>query len=136
MSARALLVDDEPDELALLTAHLRRGGLVVYAVGSAEDALAAEPSLQLDVALVDLRLPGISGWDLVAALRVRRPDLPIVVTSVLDTQDYPAVEGHLAKPFQRDDVWRVLADVLPGWNVPQRPEGKADISATGEAADR
>ena len=114
MSPRVLVVDDEPDELALITRHLRRLGYDVVAVKSAEEALASPELDSVDVAVVDLRLPGMGGWQLIEVLRVRRPGLPVVVTSVLDADDYPQVEAWLPKPFTGDGVQSALARALGG----------------------
>ena len=114
MSARVLVVDDEPDELALIARHLRRLGYEVVLAKSAEEALADQEHLAVDVAVVDLRLPGMGGWELIDVLRARRPDLPVVVTSVLDADDYPHVEAWLPKPFSGDGVQAALARALGG----------------------
>ncbi|MEZ0448799.1 response regulator [Cellulomonas sp. ICMP 17802] len=112
MSPRVLVVDDEPDELALVARHLVRLGHDVVAVKSAEEALADAHHLEVDVAIVDLRLPGMGGWELVDVLRARRPSLPIIVTSVLDADDYPTVEASLPKPFTGEGVQAALARAL------------------------
>lgn len=111
---RVLVVDDEPDELALLARHLRRAGCDVVAVATAEAALADEDNLDVDAAFVDLRLPGMSGAELIVELRSRRSGLAVVVTSVLDTDDYPLVEAWLPKPFTGDGVQQALAAALAG----------------------
>jgi CheY-like chemotaxis protein len=109
---RVLVVDDEPDELALLTRHLVRLECEVVAVASAEEALSDDHNLDVDAAFIDLRLPGMGGAELVAELRVLRPSLAFVVTSVLDTDDYPVVEAWLPKPFTREGVHQALVTVL------------------------
>ncbi len=110
---RVLVVDDEPDELALLTRHLRRLGCDVVGLATAEDALADEAHLEAAaVAFIDLRLPGMSGVDLIVRLRELRPGLALVVTSVLDTDDYPVVDAWLPKPFTGDGVQRALVAAL------------------------
>lgn len=108
-----LVVDDEPDELALLTTHLRRAGCEVVEATNAEDALVIDLA-QVDVAFVDLRLPGMGGWELVAELRDRQPGLPVVVTSVLDEHDYPATAAVLPKPYSATQLRAVLERVLGG----------------------
>ncbi|NUU15739.1 response regulator [Cellulomonas humilata] len=112
MTARVLVVDDEPDELALIERHLRRLGYDVLATKSAEEALADEDNLGVDVAIVDLRLPGMGGWELVDVLHARRPGLPVIVTSVLDQDDYPQVEAWLPKPFTGEGVQAAVARAL------------------------
>jgi CheY-like chemotaxis protein len=112
VTSRILVVDDEPDELALITRHVRRLGHDVVAAKSAEEALASPDIDSVDAAIVDLRLPGMGGWELVQVLRVRRPELPVVVTSVLDADDYPHVEAWLPKPFSGEAVQKALTRAL------------------------
>ncbi|MBO9555948.1 response regulator [Cellulomonas sp.] len=116
MSVRALVVDDEHDELALLATHLRRAGCEVVEAVSAEAALDDDDHLAVDVAFVDLRLPGMDGWALIRRLHERRPGLPVVVTSVLDPEDYPTVEAVLPKPFTGAGVRHALDAAVPGWS--------------------
>jgi len=115
VSVRVLVVDDEQDELALLTTHLRRAGCDVVAVGTAEAALGDDDHLAVDAAFVDLRLPGMDGWSLIRELLERRPGLPVVVMSVLDPGDYPAVDAVLPKPFTGAGVREALDTAVPGW---------------------
>jgi CheY-like chemotaxis protein len=112
VTPRILIVDDEPDELALITRHVRRLGYDVVPTKNAEEALASAELDSVDVAIVDLRLPGMGGWELIEVLRVRRPDLPVVVTSVLDADDYPHVEAWLPKPFTGEAVQAALTRAL------------------------
>jgi CheY-like chemotaxis protein len=114
MTPRILIVDDEPDELALITRHAQRFGYDVVAAKSAEAALASPELDSVHAAVVDLRLPGMGGWELIDVLRVRRPGLPVVVTSVLDPDDYPHVEAWLPKPFSADAVQAALARAVGG----------------------
>ncbi|WP_019136191.1 response regulator [Cellulomonas massiliensis] len=111
---RALVVDDEPDEAALLATHLRRAGCDVDLAASGEEALASDVLDALDVVFVDLRLPGMGGWELVRALHERAPRLPVVVASVLDEQDYPPATVALPKPFTGSAVQRALDEALGG----------------------
>jgi CheY-like chemotaxis protein len=114
MTARVLVVDDEPDELALITRHVRRLGHDVTSATSAEAALAHPELDTVDVAIVDLRLPGMGGWELIDVLLARRPGLPVIVTSVLDPDDYPHVEAWLPKPFTGEGVRSALTRALDG----------------------
>ena len=66
---RVLLVDDEPDQVALLRAMLTPLGMDVSTAESAEQALAAYRRQPVDVVVTDLHLPGASGIDLIRQLR-------------------------------------------------------------------
>jgi DNA-binding NtrC family response regulator len=79
---KVLFVDDEMLYVEALAPALRRRGLEVEAVVRGEDALAAlSRSDDVDVVVLDLRLPGLSGIETLEALRVRQAALPVLVLS-------------------------------------------------------
>ncbi len=110
-----LVVDDEPDQLGLLTAYLHREGCTVIAVGTGEQALALPADLHLDLMIIDLLLPGMDGWRLAGELGRQFPGCPVVITSVLDVQDYPKADETLPKPVSRSQLAAVLARSIPWW---------------------
>lgn len=113
-----LVVDDSDDQRGLLIRYFERAGCDVIAVASAEDAILAYTTAAPDLAVIDLVLPGISGWDLAARLKSEHPDCAIAISSVLDTTDYPPdAEAVLPKPFTGAQVRRVLRDHVPGWSA-------------------
>jgi DNA-binding NtrC family response regulator len=73
---RVLLVEDEPYVAESLAALLRAHGMEPLPFASAEEALGAPPC---DVALVDLRLPGLSGVELLHRLKEREAALPVLM---------------------------------------------------------
>jgi CheY-like chemotaxis protein len=116
--ARILVVDDSEDQRTLLSRYFERAGCDVVAVGSAEEAILAYSRQTPDLAVIDLVLPGITGWDLAARLKADRPECAIAITSVLDANDYPEAQAVLPKPFTGAQVRRVLRDHVPGWSAP------------------
>lgn len=76
---RILLVDDDEDIRLSMRAVLRRAGYLVTAVSSGEAALQAEREHSIPVVITDLRMPGMSGDELIARLREEHPDVSIVV---------------------------------------------------------
>ena len=107
-----LLVEDEPDQLSLLTAYFRRAGCTVVGLTDAEQALRLPSDTHLDLMVLDLRLPGINGWDLTTRLRTRYPRCPIAISSVLDVQDYPAADWLLPKPVTRAHIQEMLRRLI------------------------
>ncbi len=103
-----LVVEDEQDQRQLLTVYLNRAGCTVIAAGDAEAGLARIEGVELDLAVIDLLLPGMSGWSLAEALQQRHPQVPIVVTSVLDAESYPIAHTALPKPFTNAQLREVL----------------------------
>ncbi|MEP6463435.1 MAG: response regulator [Frankiaceae bacterium] len=105
--AHVLVVDDDPDILMLVEMRLNAAGHQVLAVGSGPEALAIVETRGLpDVAVLDISLPGMDGFDLLKALQSRPggADLPAIFLSarVLPT-DVAAGRAlgatYLTKPF-------------------------------------
>lgn len=108
---RVLIVDDERFFRELYTGHLEGDDVwTVETAGSADEALARFEKGGVDLVVTDLVMPGTDGLALVAALRDREPDLPIVV--VTQREDVrPAAEAlrlgvdeYLLKPVDRDTL--------------------------------
>jgi len=79
VGASILVVDDQPDLCAMLSAVIRRDGHEVRIARSAQEALGLADERVPDLVLTDLGMPGMSGLDLADALHVRWPDLPIAL---------------------------------------------------------
>jgi DNA-binding response OmpR family regulator len=114
-SGHALVIEDERDIADLLGGHLRRLGFLVSSAYTGERGLDLARTDPPDVVLVDIRLPGIDGREVVRRLksdrRTRR--CSIVVCSVLDPEGLAGLgaDAVLAKPFRRSALTRVIRDV-------------------------
>ena len=74
MTHRILVVDDEPDITALVAYHLARSGYRVSTATNGQDALKSAREERPDVVVLDLMLPGVSGYEVLRELRGgRRP---------------------------------------------------------------
>jgi DNA-binding NarL/FixJ family response regulator len=77
-----LVVEDHSLFVQALSRLLRdRGGHQVTAVASGEAALQMLRSLDFDLALLDVSLPGVSGIDLISQIHDRKPELPCLMVS-------------------------------------------------------
>jgi DNA-binding response OmpR family regulator len=111
-AARALVVDDDPGLLGLLERLLELDDLEVTAVASGEEALAVAREERPDLAILDVNLPGLSGYEVCRALReAYGPTLPILFVSGARTEPYDRVAGlllgaddYLVKPFAPDEL--------------------------------
>ncbi len=112
-----LIVDDSEDQRALLHRYFERAGCDVTSVQNAEDAIIAYSRSTPDLAVIDLVLPGMTGWELTDRLRTERPDCVIAITSVLDTEEYPPSDAVLPKPFTGAQIRKVLRDFVPKWSA-------------------
>lgn len=119
-----LLVDDDPDELALVGAVLGKAGAVVTAVSKVEDALRALQNGRPKVVVSDLMIPGHDGFTLIRRIRRMAEDgdgghLPALAISGFDNADqrrYALEEGfdeYLPKPVHERIVATVARMVFP-----------------------
>ncbi|MFZ9993080.1 MAG: nitrogen regulation protein NR(I) [Steroidobacteraceae bacterium] len=109
-SLRVWLVDDDASIRWVLERALRAGGLLPRSFESAERVLEALRQETPDVLMTDIRMPGESGLDLIARLRVDYPSLPMIVMTAysdlgnaVSAYEQGAFE-YLSKPFDVDQV--------------------------------
>jgi len=112
---RVLVVDDSDDQRNLIRRYFELAGCDVTVAESAELAIIAYQDLELDLAVIDLILPGMSGWDLSDRIRADLPDCAVAITSVLDPHSYPESDANLPKPVSRASVRELLENCIPGW---------------------
>jgi len=101
---RVLLVDDERDFVSALAERLSLRGFQVATACEGEEALRLVPLERPQVVVLDVRMPGLSGFEVLKRLRTERPELPVLLlTGFGSTQD--GVEGlrlgacgYLVKP--------------------------------------
>jgi CheY-like chemotaxis protein len=120
MPARILVVDDDPDILALLRLHLAAAG---YEVRTAADGIKAgymvlaEPP---DLIITDVRMPDMDGFQLVSALRADTslPYIPVIFLASAEDEDNAARDlgqaRYLSKPVRADRLLSVVAEQLAG----------------------
>lgn len=87
---KTLIVDDEEDMRVLLRATIDRADRGLHVVGEAasgEEAIAVRPTLDLDVIVLDQRMPGLSGLETASAFLEVEPDLAIVLYSAFIDED-------------------------------------------------
>jgi PAS domain S-box-containing protein len=115
-----LLVEDEEPVRSMLQLILDRSGYAVLEAADGVEALAvADGRLDdLDLVVTDVAMPRLGGRELVAKLRQRRPDLPVLFISgyTPDPLDEDAQTRFLQKPFTLDDLLGATQTLL---NVPR-----------------
>jgi CheY-like chemotaxis protein len=114
---RVLVVDDEPDIRATVSAMLETEGYDVEEAANGADALQAVEMRRPDLILLDMRMPVLDGWGFAAELRRRGHRTPIVVmTAARDAARWAAdiaAAAFIAKPFGFDDLIKALERARP-----------------------
>jgi DNA-binding response OmpR family regulator len=98
-SGRVLIVDDEPSIRELLRDFLTGEGYEALPVATGRDALKAVRAFQPDVILIDMVMPGLSGADVLIALRRIGVIVPVILVSGYPVAVGEAFFGVLRKPF-------------------------------------
>ncbi|HDK38398.1 MAG TPA: response regulator [Thiolapillus brandeum] len=121
---RILLIDDHALFRIGLRELLERRGLeVVDAVGDCEQGITLVQEKQPDVVLLDMRMPQMSGLDVLEILRDKGQQMPIVIltTSRVETDVIASLQcgarGYLLKDMEPDDLIRSLNDIVAGQTV-------------------
>lgn len=103
--ARVLVVDDEPGVRTALHRGLTAEGMEVVALGDGPSALRAAMTGSFDAVVLDIILPGLSGYRVLEQLRAAGVDTPVLLVSAKDGEIDQAdgldlgADGYLVKPF-------------------------------------
>jgi len=120
--AKILVVDDEPHIRRLASFILQRAGHAVITASSGEEALDVFPSLQPDLIIADISMPGIDGFELVWRLRgaAGGGEVPVIILTARGQARDEAqarsvgANGYVTKPFGSSqlvaEVDRLLAE--------------------------
>lgn len=109
-----LIVEDNREAAKLLSMHVAEAGYHGLIAYRGEDALLLAARTQPTAIILDILLPTIDGWEVLAKLKASPAtrDLPVIILSVLDRQTLGFQLGaleHLVKPVERLELLRALA---------------------------
>jgi PAS domain S-box-containing protein len=105
-----LVVDDEPDIRRIVRHSLEREQIQVVEAGAVTDALEVAGRQPVDLAVLDLRLPDGSGLELMARLRERLPDLPVILLTAAGSEGdrvlglLSGADDYVVKPFSAREL--------------------------------
>src|SRR5919107_3586412 len=111
---RLLLVEDDVRLRDILARSLRDGGYLVEVATSSTAAFDLASTLRFDGLVTDARMPGITGPELIRALRRQQPDLPCLLLSGdgdFGAQALPEDVLTLGKPFKPDVLLQLVQEL-------------------------
>src|SRR3990172_4200505 len=115
-----LVVDDQLQNIELLEAHLVTQGYEIVQAASGEEALEKLSNNQIDLALLDVMMPGMSGIEVLEKLRADKKTrlLPVVMVTVLkETEDRvraleAGCDDFISKPFNKHELLARVKSLL------------------------
>ena len=100
--AKVLVVDDDKVVLRAVSEILQREGYIVIAIDDAVEGLAAAKDPSIDVAVLDIKMPNLSGLDLLRAVKQARPEFYAIHSS--RSRVPPSEEGSTRKEFKNFSI--------------------------------
>jgi len=132
MQKTILVIDDEDGIRKILEDILSHNGFKVRAVSKGEGGLQILDSENVDLVLLDLVMPGISGFDVLKSIHHRNPALPILIISAhgdiptaVKTTRMGAI-GFIEKPLDMDDLLSAIHDSLDAYELRREHEYRLD----------
>src|SRR5262245_29964313 len=114
--ADILVVDDDPDIRTFVTAALTYDGYRVREARDGQDALDRITDRRPDLLVLDLNMPGVTGWDVIERLQAARMPLPtVIMTAAYRARDEAArygAAGYLGKPFDLETLFATVERAL------------------------
>ena len=123
---RLLLVEDEPDVASFVQQGLEEEGYEVRWVETGQRALEYIRQTDIDLVLLDIRLPDLSGLEVCERLRLHRPELPVMMLTALDAVEdrvrglRAGADDYLPKPFAFDELVARIEALLRRTNQPRQ----------------
>lgn len=118
MQKSILIVDDNPDMSTLLMEMLEVFDYQAERAGSGAEALQVLEDGKFSMMITDMRMPNMTGLELIQEVKKRHPKLPVVLISGYNVSDSEASaagakpDGFLAKPFMMSDIESLLEKLL------------------------
>jgi len=137
-ASRILLIEDDPGVVMTLRRVLSDEGHEVGVETRGDTGLAKAQEADFDVVLTDMKLPGLSGMDLVRQLHALRPRLPIILITAHGTTE-TAIEAtksgaydYLLKPFEIPELLELVERAVSSRRLMSEPVG---LGAAAESHD-
>lgn len=119
-TANILVVDDDPEIVSMLSTRLTNRGYKVSTAADGHRALELAKREKPDLILLDVMMPGKSGWEVARALKQDpiTQDIKIVMVTAIGTQvneltsPLYGADAHIDKPFEFERLERIIADLV------------------------
>lgn len=113
-----LIVDDEPDVVFFISKICQPQGFVTLTAGSGLEALKyiQELPTRIDLVLLDLRMPGMNGIEVLKSIRKHLPNLPVIILTALSDKrkecEALGIDAYITKPYSIEELYNKITHVL------------------------
>ncbi|MGE7761912.1 response regulator [Peribacillus sp. NPDC097895] len=119
MSGKILIVDDQFGIRILLNEVLHKEGYETFQAANGIQALEVLNNHSPDLVLLDMKIPGMDGIEILKRMKVVEPDIRVIIMTaygeldmIQEAKDLGAMT-HFAKPFDIDDIRKAVREYLP-----------------------
>ena len=116
---KIMVVDNEHDIVDLTRTVLEIGGYKVIPAYSGEDCLKKLDNNRVDLILLDIMMPGLSGWDVFNRVKKKYSDIKVAFMSVLEISEKrkkvlldEGLSDYIMKPFDKDSLLNKIDKIL------------------------
>jgi len=116
---KIMVVDNEPDIVDLTRTVLEIGGYEVVPAYSGEECLRLLDKQKVDLVLLDIMMPGMSGWDVFNRINKKSPEIKVAFMSVLEISDKrkqvlldEGLADYIMKPFDKETLLNRVDKIL------------------------
>ena len=116
---KIMVVDNEPDIVDLTRTVLEIGGYEVVPAYSGEECLRLLDKEKVDLVLLDIMMPGMSGWDVFNRINKKSPEIKVAFMSVLEISDKrkqvlldEGLADYIMKPFDKETLLNRVDKIL------------------------
>jgi len=111
---RLLVADDDPDIRQLLSDRLTSDGYVVHTAADGREALKAIRSQKFDALIADIKMPEVSGLEVLRKVREEQPSMPVIIITAAEAREralaavQAGAQAYLLKPFDASQLKQVV----------------------------
>lgn len=116
---KIMVVDNEPDIVDLTRTVLELGGYNVITANSGEECLRLLEKEKVDLVLLDIMMPGMSGWDVFNRINNKKSSIKVAFMSVLEISDKrkqvlleEGLADYIMKPFDKETLLNRVDKIL------------------------
>lgn len=122
MKSKIMVVDDEMHIRELVRFYLDKAGFDTIEAANAEEALDIVENQYIDLAVVDIMMPGMDGFELVEQMRQYREFPVIMLTSKSQSKDKLrgfslGIDDYVTKPFDPDELMARVKTILKRYSI-------------------